>query len=82
MSWLNNELAVSFAYVTQFVLLAVLPDEQSSTDVNIEGANHAQLRNLYTVLQQMEQLHWNTLSLIAAVCVCVCVCAHETLSLH
>lgn len=48
------------------VLLAVLPDQQSSTDMDIEGTDDSELRNLHTFIQHMQQLYWNPLPLIPA----------------
>ena len=51
---------------SQQMLLAVLPHQQSSTDVHIEGADQPQLRDLHALLHQVDQLHWDALTLVAA----------------
>ena len=50
----------------QQVLLAVLPEKNGSSDMYIKGAYHAQLRYLHTLIHHVDQLNWNTFSLVPA----------------
>ena len=53
--------AISWEWGRNEFLSSVFPHEQSATHVHVERTNQSLLRNFHACVQQLNQLHWQTL---------------------